>query len=491
MMTMTTNYTKKIRVAIYVRVSTQEQALEGYSIGEQTDRLKKFAEAHDWVIVKIYTDAGHSGADTDRPALQEMLADIRAGKLDKVLVYKLDRLSRSQKDTLTLIEDEFLPHNTEFESMSEKLDTGSPQGRLFLGILAAFAQLEREVIKERMSMGIQARIKEGKWRGGHHVPFGYDYEPALEKLVINEWEAMIVKNIFESFAEGKKMYTIEQDMIEKGHTFNNGKADRRNMRYILRSKVYLGYQRHKGEWIQSLHDPIIDEATFNKAQIILDENKRRYDELNYKTGTAAQSTNLGGMLYCKRCGARYHKNQTGNKQYGYHYNYYCYSRSKRLKNMIKDPNCMNKTYRVDDLDSMIFDEIKKLALDPNYLQTIKKDHAQSDIGQQIHTIEQKIKTINGQMSRFMDLYGIGRYTIEELDDKVKPLHEQRTKLQKELEDLQKESNKMPEEEVIRLATSFTEAIDHGTLEDRRSILEHLINKIEIDGDDVYIHWNFI
>ena len=489
-MVKTTNYIKKVRVAIYVRVSTKEQALEGYSISEQTDRLKKFADAHNWMIVKIYTDAGHSGADTNRPELQEMISDIKEGIIDKVLVYKLDRLSRSQKDTLDLIENVFLKNSTDFESMTEKLDTSTAHGRAMIGILAAFAQLEREMISERMSMGMDARLKEGKWRGGGMIPFGYDYDSALDKLVINEYEAMIVRNMFTEYVEGKPLYQICDDMIAKGHVFRNGKVDRRNMRYMLRSKVYLGYMRHKNEWIKGLHDPIISEDLYKKAVERLYESHQKFVEMNYKTGVRAMSTNLGGFIYCARCGAKYHKNQTGSQQYGLHLNYYCYSRSKRIRTMIKDPNCNNKVYRIDDLDNIVFNEIKKLAIDPDYLQSIKQEHARSDIGQQIHAIENKINSINQQISRFMDLYGIGKFTMAELDEKTTPLQDQRSKLKKELESLTNESKKMPDEQIIKLATSFEDAIEHGTLEERRSIIEALINKIMIDGDDITIHWNF-
>lgn len=481
---------KKIRVAIYVRVSTQEQAKEGYSVGEQTDRLRKFAEAHDWCIVKIYVDAGHSGANTDRPALQQMIEDLKAGKIDKVLVYKLDRLSRSQKDTLELIEDVFLPNNTDFESMTEKLDTSTPQGRLFLGILAAFAQLEREMIKERMSMGMNARIKEGKWRGGAQVPFGYDYEPALEKLVINEYEAMIVKDLFEKFTEGKTLYSIEKDMLATGHTFHNGNVSKRTTKYVLRNKTYCGYLRHKDEWLPALHDPIIDEETFNKAQEILDENRQKYIDSGLKVGSKAFSTNLGGLIYCARCGAKYSKYQTGNNKSGYHHNYTCHSRHKKIRSMIKDPNCRNKSYRVNELDEMIFNEIKKLAIDPEYIKQIKKQAEKDDDMQKIHAIEKQIKSINSQISRFMDLYGLGNYDMDELDAKTAPLHEQRTKLKKELEKLQENSKRITEPEVLKLVESFEDALEHGDLQDRRFIIEQLINKIIIDGDDITIHWNF-
>ena len=150
-----------MNVALLARVSTQEQAINGHSIGEQIERMHKYCDAMGWTVYKEYTDAGYSGANTDRPALQRMIRDIKAGKINKVLVYKLDRLSRSQKDTLYLIEDVFLANNTDFVSMSENFDTSTPFGRAMIGILAVFAQLEREQIKERMQMGKEARAKEG------------------------------------------------------------------------------------------------------------------------------------------------------------------------------------------------------------------------------------------------------------------------------------------------------------------------------------------
>ena len=487
-----TDYIKKnIRVALYIRVSTQEQAKEGYSIGEQTDRLQKYAEAHGWTVVKIYTDAGHSGANMERPALQDLIEDVEAGRLDKVLVYKLDRLSRSQKDTLKIIEDILLANNTDFESMTEKFDTSTSFGKAMVGILAVFAQLEREQIKERMSMGMFARIKEGKWRGGAHAPFGYDYEPALSKLVINDYEAMIVKNLFEAFSEGEPLYAIAADMREKGQVLNNGKVDNRHLRYMLRNKTYCGYLRHNNTWITGLHDAIIDEETFDKAQIILDENKRRFDEAGYKTGTEAMSTCLGGLLYCAKCGAKYGKCHTGTKEYNYYTNYGCYSRHKKVKSMIKDPTCKNKYYRVDDLDNIIFDEIKKLAIDPEYLQHLKKESEKNDDVQKIRAIENQIKSISNQLSRFMDLYGLGTYSLEELDEKTAPLTVQRTKLKKELERIKNDSKRITEDQVIKLVSNFEEVLEIGDLQDKRAIIEALIDRIIIDGDDITIHWNFI
>ena len=487
-----TNYIQKnIRVALYIRVSTQEQAKEGYSVGEQTDRLQKYAEAHGWTVVKIYTDAGHSGANMERPALQDMIDDVQAGRLDKVLVYKLDRLSRSQKDTLEIIEDILLANKCDFESMTEKFDTSTSFGKAMVGILAVFAQLEREQIKERMSMGIEARIKKGKWRGGSQVPFGYDYEAALEKLVINEYEAMIVKSVFEAFNEGKSFYRISEEMMESGHTFRNGKSDTRTLRYMIKNKTYCGYQRYNDQWIKGLHDAIIDEETFNKANEILEEKKKRFDESGLRIGTEAISTNLAGLIYCARCGARYSKYRTGTKEYGFHLNYGCYSRHKKVKCMVKDPNCKNKTYRMQELDKIVFDEIRKLAIDPEYIKNVKKETEKNDEVKKIKTIENQIKSIGNQLSRFMDLYGLGTYSLEELDEKTKPLTVQRTKLKKELERLQADSKRITEDQIMQLVSSFDEVLALGDLHETRSIVDALIERIDIDGDDITIHWNFI
>ena len=147
------------RIDLYVRVSTQEQAKEGYSIGEQLDRLRKYCEAKDWIIYREHTDPGYSGGSTDRPGLKALIKDVQSKRVDKIVVYKLDRLSRSQKDTLWLIEDVFLTNNVDFVSMTENFDTGTPFGRAMIGILSVFAQLEREQIKERTSLGRADRLR--------------------------------------------------------------------------------------------------------------------------------------------------------------------------------------------------------------------------------------------------------------------------------------------------------------------------------------------
>lgn len=480
---------QKSTVGLYVRVSTQEQAKEGYSIGEQVERLTKYCEAMGWDIYRTYTDGGYSGGNTDRPALQEMIRDVKANKFDKVVVYKLDRLSRSQLDTLYLIEKIFLANSTDFVSMSENFDTSTPFGRAMIGILAVFAQLEREQIKERMSMGKEARAKEGKWNGGSTEPIGYDYDPAKDLLVVNDYEAMQIKELVELFLKGTPLRTIETLFKEKGYTQKHGNWTPKTMRRLMRSKIYLGYIHYKGEYYKADHDPILDEDTFNKVNKLLDQRAEHYKMTGIKAG--AQTTYLGGLLFCKHCGGRYAKNTWRQRDKSLKYLYGCYSRTKKMKAMIKDPNCTNKYWKMDELNNLVFDEIRKLAVDTDYIKEIQNTKKETQVEpNKVEILEKQIKEIDEQISRFMDLYGIGKFTIEQVSSKIDPLNETRQNLQKELKHLNASLGKITVEETIKLASSFDEILSFGDFDEIRTLIESLIYYIELDNDDVYIHWRF-
>lgn len=478
----------RIRVALYVRVSSHEQ-VEGYSIGEQTERLQKYAEAMDWDVAKVYVDPGYSGSNTDRPGLKELLKDIKKGDINKVVVYKLDRLSRSQKDTMMLIEDEFLAHNVDFVSMSENFDTSTPFGRAMTGILAVFAQLERENIKERTMLGKEARAKEGKWGGGSNEPIGYTYNITKDLLEVDEYEAMQVRELFDIFLTGIPLRAIEALYREKGYYHKYGEWDSKSMRRILASKVYLGYIRYHDEYFKAEHTPIIDEETFNKAQELLKQRAEQYKEFYRNPG--AQTTYLGGMLQCAHCGGKYAKQFGGSSKYGRLYYYCCYSRNKKVPKMIKDPNCTNKNWRMEVLDEIVLNEIKKLAIDPEYIKTLsEKKPANTETPDKIKILTDEIENIDDQISRFMDLYGIGKFTIDQVSSKIDPLNEKRSALEKEIGKLNMERGAIDNEKVIEILSSFEDVLERGNFDEIRLVIESLIYYIEIDEDDIYIHWKF-
>ena len=478
----------RIRVVIYVRVSSKEQ-VDGYSIGEQIERLEKYADAMDWEIVKIYVDPGYSGGNTDRPGLKEMIKEIEKGGIDKVVVYKLDRLSRSQLDTLYLIEKVFLANNTDFVSMSENFDTSTPFGRAMIGILAVFAQLEREQIKERTMIGKEARAKEGKFGGSKFVPIGYDYNIAKDLLEVNEYEAMQVRELFDIFLKGTPLRTIETMFLEKGYSHKHGVWDSKAMRRVLKNKVYLGYIRYHDEYYKAEHIPIIDEKTFDDAQELLRQREEQYKEFYRKPG--ARTTYLGGMLQCKHCGGKYAKQLGGSAKYGKLYYYCCYSRNKKVKKMIKDPNCQNKNWRMEVLDEIVLNEIKKLAIDPEYIYSLKEAApVETETPDKIKIIHDEIASIDEQISRFMDLYGIGKFTIEQVSQKIDPLNDKRSALEKELKKLNSERGAITDERAIEIINSFEDVLERGDFDEIRLVIESLIYYIELDNDDVYIHWKF-
>ena len=456
------------RVFCYVRVSTAEQ-VNGYSIDEQIERLKAYCTAKNWTLARIYNDAGFSGGNTDRPALKDMIHDIK--HCDVVLVYKLDRLSRSQKDTLELIEDVFLSNGVDFVSMSENFDTGTPFGRAMIGILAVFAQLEREQIKERTHMGRAGRAKDGKYHGGGEEPIGYDYING--ELVINEFEAMQIREMHEMYQSGASIREIERTFERKGYTHKHGKWRHDRIGYCLDNDLYCGVVTFAGSKFDGTHEPIISKETFNKT-------KQVKDSFDYSSSrNKGIGTLLGGLLFCKRCGARYGLSVFKDRKYNKEYRYYeCYSRRKNTRSMIRDPNCKNKIWRTEDLDALILDEIRKLSLEPI---SVKRKHNESN---KSATIRKELARIDRQRSRLLYLYQTEQYTIEELNTVIEPLNRQKQRLENEL------SNQRDIEDVQRIITSFDDVLALGNRDQVRIIINALIDKIELDGEDVFIHWSF-
>lgn len=472
-------------IGCYVRVSTQEQANEGYSVGEQTERLKKYSEAMGWQVFKIYTDGGFSGANMERPALQKMIKDIEAGFIDKVLVYKLDRLSRSQKDTLYLIEDVFLAHGCDFVSMNENFDTSTPFGRAMIGILAVFSQLEREQIKERLSMGIEARAKEGKHNGNNICAVGYDYIDG--QLIVNDFEAMQIRTIYDMFLKGYSPNQICDDLNAKGLTHKYGEWNRKTLKRALSRKTYLGLIEYKGKEYQGQHQAIITQETFDAVQKRLRANQKPYRETmqgrNY-------NSNLSGLLYCARCGATFSKtthcpSKAGGKKYHY---YICNSKMKKNPDSVKDPNCKNKTWQMEKLDDIIFGEIKKLSLDPEYLKTIKGTKKKDN---RPKALEKKIAEIDQQLSKLMELYSLDGISLESLQEKINELNTRKLKLSEEkTRILLEREQELTKDDAVKLIKSFDSVLESGSMPEIRAILQALIDKIEVDGEDITIYWKF-
>lgn len=483
------------RVGIYVRVSSKEQAEEGYSIGEQTERLENYCKARDWRIFKVYTDPGFSGAKMNRPALRQLIHDVEHNQIDVVLVYKLDRLSRSQKDTLYLIEDVFNKNQVGFVSMQENFDTSTAFGRAMIGILSVFAQLEREQIKERTAMGRDARAKEGYFHGGGYAPIGYDYING--ELIINEYEAMQIQEIYQLFLDGWSIYRIFKHIHSKYTTKYGAWRSDSAIHSVLKTPLYKGIISWRGQFYQGRHKAIVPTEVYDMAQA-------RYAEIKWTPGKAGRQVApyqrtqlLGGLLFCKHCGARYYTkgNYTGHPGGKQHYRpyYTCYSRGKPSKHMIKDPNCKNKSWYVGALNEIVINEIKKLISDECYFAELTTPKTSIDHKQpsNIQIIKNQLEEISKQTNRLLDLCQTGAMPIDTISKRLNSLQAERLNLEKALEEYQNDiPSPLPAEDALEILNDFDSVFTNGSLEDQQAFLASLIDSIEIDGDNLFIKWKF-
>lgn len=267
-----------MKACVYTRVSTAEQANEGYSIEEQDRKCRAAIESKGWAYVGTYSDPGVSGRTMERDGLQSMMAAIERGAVEAVVIYKLDRLSRKQKDTMSIIEDVFMEKGITLLSLNETLDTSTPWGRAMIGILSSFNQMESETIAARTLMGREAKAKEGGYAGGK-PPLGY--KAVNGELVIDPDEAEIVRMIFKLRMEGEPMMAIAQKLNEQGYRTRRGQAFKHStVQQVLNNEsTYRGsYYYGKSGNSTAKHEAIIGD------DIVLDyvdhRRKRRIIQLS-------------------------------------------------------------------------------------------------------------------------------------------------------------------------------------------------------------------
>lgn len=464
------------RAALYIRVSTLEQAQEGYSVGEQKERLIAYCKAQDWIISDIYVDGGYTGSNLKRPGIQKLISE--TDKFDLVLVYKLDRLSRSQRDTLYLIEEVFLPNKVDFISMQESFDTSSPFGKAMIGLLAVFAQLEREQIKERTWMGRVARAKAGLYHGGGKIPIGYNYVDG--RLVVNPYEAEQVQKIYDWYLGGASLKTISDRLHEAGYTnkyssYNSWTC----VRNILENETYLGRLHFGDVLVENAHEAIITQEQFDTAQVI---RMKRQEE--FGTNAFQSKHLLTGLLFCGHCGGRYYLRNTG--KYAY---YACYSRTKQMKNMVKDPNCMNKIWKGEELEANIDRQVRELLQSPQMVADIIADRPKRPVVNRNAEIEKRIHEIDRQINRLMELYQQDDIPAELLGEKINKLYAEKTSLQSSLLPEKQDDTKSFDlvQELIADAAQIWDFADEGQ---KRRILQGLISRVVLTDDDVKIEWAF-
>jgi site-specific DNA recombinase len=365
MTTPTKGAAKQVRCAIYTRKSTDENlTLEFNSLHAQRESAEAYIasqKSQGWVCLpERYDDGGYSGGTTERPALRRLMADIEAGLVDVVLVYKVDRLSRSLLDFGRLMET-FEARRVSFVSVTQEINTANSMGRLMLNVLLSFAQFEREIISERTRDKIAAARRKGKWAGGHPI-LGYDLVrgPGGTKLAVNEEEAQRVRAIFSIYAERRSLqqtiaaldrlgWTTKAWETKAGRPRDGQPFSKSSLHKLLTNVAYRGQVVYRDQTFEGEHPAIVDEDLFLRVQAALRQN-------GVSSGGATRNRSgalLKGLVRCRACGGGMSHSFTtkGSRMYRY---YVCVQAQKQGWS-----TCPCPSLPAHDLERFVVDQIRE------------------------------------------------------------------------------------------------------------------------------------
>lgn len=391
-----------MKAAAYIRVSTEDQATQGYSLDEQARMVREAADLRGWELVRIYREAGVSGRRDDRPELSRMLAEL--ADFDRVIVPAIDRLGRGSRHLLAVY-DAFESAGVGLVSLRESFDTSTPAGRFVRLILSGQAEMESENIGERVRASIAARARQGRAKGGPR-PFGYRYEDGL--LVIVETEAEIVRRIFADAIAGKSQLGTARDLTRDGiPTVRGGRWQNCSVAAILRNPVYKGVVTHRGEEFPGVHEPIVDAETWAKAEAIRTSRRRTYGRGRPPAGGHLFRK---GMLRCGECGEamapRTNPNRTGEPTETYR----CLGRHHD-----KD-SCSMKPVRRESIDDAVYRYFEQVALDVDATRqaiTEARDRKLAEARALRRDAEVEAQRAEGRLARVRRDYSDGAITAAE------------------------------------------------------------------------------
>lgn len=493
---------QKKSMAIYTRVSTIEQAENGYSIDEQERLLIEYCNKNDIEVYKCYSDRGISGKDIKHTsALKELLQDVEEGKITDVICWKINRLSRKLADVLKIV-DVFEKNNVTFKYYSEPYETNTPAGKMQFQMMALIGEFERGTIAQNVKLGCVARAREGKWPGNKVL--GYDIVPTETpqskkknetRLVINELEAEAVRFIFNEYANGKGYKSITANLnkigykTKKGNNFSVG-----SIKDILTNPVYIGKIRYnlRQNWsekrrknlnanpivVDGLHDAIIDIKLWDKVQVILQSKKgkpsRIYDG-EYP---------LTGVLKCPKCGAGMVIMRTTNKLADGSKKRIAYYACGAWKN--KDTAvCNSNTIRVDKANEYVFSKISELLTNEKMIKAIvanvnsERASKVNPAKNEVEKIDKELEKLDKKKKKIFELYEDDSITKEEflirkeeLNNMVKFLEEQKAPLIVTLSD--DVSEQVPYEFIKNILENFSTVLTESTSRERKKKLLHMI-----------------
>ena len=479
---------RTVRCAVYTRKSTEEGLDQEYNtLDAQRDAGEAYirSQQHEgWVCLPDrYDDGGFTGANMDRPALRRLLADIEAGKVDCVVVYKVDRLSRSLLDFARIMEI-FERHNVSFVSVTQAFSTASSMGRLVLNVLLSFAQFEREMISERTRDKIAAARRKGKWSGGMPV-LGYDVVDT--KLVVNPEEAERVREIFQSYLEHRSLLAVVKHLRAKGWrtkqwttkkgTRRGGRPFNKNSLYqLLTNVVYVGKIRYKDEVHEGEHEAIVDARTFQAVQSMLRRNGRsggrgvrnKYNAL------------LRGLLRCAACNCGMSHAYTSKRNRLYRY-YVCQRAQAEGWH-----SCPSPSVPAGEIERFVVDEIKQVGRDPALIdETLALVRGQVEA--QIRSLKaersefsRRLRTDRAELVRLAEAASPDDARFAEVGERVRYAEQKLSEVEAELAKLEDEL--VSRSDVAAALGSFDAVWDKLAPREQVRLVELLVAGVVYDGD---------
>jgi len=488
-----------VRCAIYTRKSTDEGLDQDFnSLDAQRESAEAYILSHKhegWACLpERYDDGGFTGGNMERPALKRLLTDIEAGEIDCVVVYKVDRLSRSLLDFARIMET-FEKHGVSFVSVTQQFNTTNSMGRLTMNILLSFAQFEREIIAERTRDKMSAARRKGKWMGGGLV-LGYDVAPRGGRLVVNEEEAAQVRAIYELYLEHRSLIPVVRELdrrgwrnkrwiTKKGNERGGAPFTKNTLFRLLTNVIYIGKVSYKGTIYPGEHDAIVDAKVWKRVQELLRRNGRNGGkEVRNKYGAL-----LKGLLYCVPCNTAMVHTYTAKKN-GRRYRYYvCLNAQQRGWDA-----CPTKSVNAHDLETFVVDHIRGLGSDGEIVaETIRQVREKSEkrmieLERERRSLERKLRRLHAKLRELALMpaapgsdVSLTADRLADLQDQIRSIEQRMTAIREEVLSLERET--VDERDLVKALSIFDPVWESLNSRERHRVMHLLIDRIAYDGRD--------
>ncbi len=482
------------RCAIYTRKSSEEGLDQEFnSLDAQREAGEAYVKsqaAEGWTFLPDrYDDGGYTGGNMERPALHRLMKDIEAGRVDTVVVYKVDRLSRSLLDFARMMQ-VFESRSVAFVSVTQSFNTSDSMGRLMLNVLLSFAQFEREIISERTRDKMAAARRKGKWVGGRPI-LGYDIQPDGFRLIVNEKEAKRVREIFDLYLKHESLIPTVRVLNERGWltkqwTSRKGKPlggrpfEKGGLYALLTNVAYIGKVRFKDELYEGEHGGIVDAEVWRKAQHLLTRNGRTGGSIvRNKYGAI-----LKGLIHCTACRRTMgHTYSSKNGRVAYRY-YVCNGAAKRGWD-----SCPSKSIPAGEIERIVVEQVRAIGKDPRLVEATlrharqKTDDATRELRAEHTAVERHLRRHHAEVGKLAadaaNRNGGTAARLGDLHERIRSSEERLAQIAAELKAL--ETGRIDESAVRDALTEFDEVWENLAPKEQARVLRLLIERVDYDG----------